>query len=48
MRCGISCGAVSAAAYGCSGNTLIKKQTCRGKPAYVLPGPKGHGGDEED
>ena len=25
-----------------------KKQTCRGKPAYVLPGPKGHGGDEED
>jgi hypothetical protein len=28
--------------------TLIKKQTCRGKPAYILPGPKGHGGDEED
>ena len=48
MRCGISRGAVSAAAYGCSGNTLIKKQTCRGKPAYVLSGPKGHGGDEED
>lgn len=48
LRCGISCGAVSAAAYGCSWNTLIKKQTCCGKPASVLPGPKGHGGDEED
>lgn len=26
----------------------IKKQTCCGKPAYVLLGPEGHGGDEED